>query len=74
MLKYVSQETETITPTGIIEMRVSIIIDSSADLVTSDGNIQYTAGSIAWSINDRTVFGLNSTGEWVNQKGAENNG
>lgn len=58
MLKYVNQETEKITETGITEMRVDIIIDSSAELVTSQGNIQFTAGSIAWSINDRTFFGL----------------
>lgn len=74
MLKYVNQETEKITSTGITEMRVDIIIDSSAELVTSQGNIKFTAGSIAWSINDRTFFGLNSSGEWVNQKGESNNG
>lgn len=73
MLKYVNQETEKITETGITEMRVDIIIDSSAELVTSQGNIQFTAGSIAWSINDRTFFGLNSSGEWINQKGETNN-
>lgn len=73
MLKYVNQETEKITEAGITEMRVDIIIDSSAELVTSQGNIKFTAGSIAWSINERTFFGLNSSGEWINQKGDNNN-
>lgn len=71
MLKFITQEPEEITPLGITKARVDIIVDDISELVTSYNNIEFTAGSRAWAINDKTFLGLNSSGNWINQKDGE---
>lgn len=71
MLKYIAQTVEEETKTGIKYMRVDIIVDSTDELVTSDGAFRFTFGSRAWVVNARTFYGLNSSGTWVDQKGSE---
>lgn len=70
MLKFIIQDTEEITPQGITKARVDIIVDSSEELTTQYYNLEFTFGSRAWAVDEKTFYGLNSSGEWVNQKGS----
>lgn len=71
MLKFITQEPEEITPLGITKARVDIIVDEASELTTNYNNIEFTFGSRAWSITDKTFYGLSSAGTWIDQKGAE---
>lgn len=71
MLKFITQEPEEITPLGITKARVDIIVDEVSELTTFYNNIQFTFGSRAWAVTDKTVLGLNSAGQWIDQKAGE---
>lgn len=71
MLKYISQTVEEEQANGVKKMRVDIVVDNAAELVNSDGAFSFTFGSRAWVVNDKTFYGLNSEGVWVDQKGSE---
>ena len=71
MLKYISQTVEEEQTNGVKKMRVDIVVDNAAELVTSDGAFSFTFGSRAWIVNDKTFYGLNSLGVWVDQKGSK---
>ena len=71
MFKFIAQDPEEITPLGITKARVDIIVDEASELTTSYNNIEFTFGSRAWSVSDKTFYGLSSAGEWINQKDGE---
>ena len=71
MLKFITQEPEEITPLGITKARVDIIVDKASELTTNYNNIEFTFGSRAWSISDKTFYGLSSSGVWIDQKDGE---
>ena len=55
--------------------RLELALDTSADLpgtqngeVVASGRVA-TQGSIAWDISTGDFYGLNSSGEWINQNG-----
>ena len=51
--------------------RVEIVCDTEADLPTPEeiDSEGFTVGSLAWTVETGSIYGLNSTGDWINQNG-----
>lgn len=61
---------------GLSVVRMEIDIDSAEELPETNyfsGRILYQ-GSIAWDISTGNFYGMTSLGEWILQKGSNNNG
>ena len=60
------------TDKGIeLTRRVEIVCDTEADLPTPEeiASEGFTVGSLAWTVETGSIYGLNSTGDWINQNG-----
>ena len=51
--------------------RVEIVCDTEADLPTPEeiDSEGFTVGSLAWTVETGSIYGLNSAGDWINQNG-----
>ena len=51
--------------------RVEIVCDTKADLPTPEeiDDEGFTVGSLAWTVETGSIYGLTSTGDWINQNG-----
>ena len=61
---------------GLSVVRMEIDVDSAEELPAKDyfsGRTLYQ-GSIAWDISTGNFYGMTSLGEWILQKGSNNNG
>ncbi len=61
---------------GLSVVRMEIDVDSAEELPAKDyfsGRTLYQ-GSIAWDISTGDFYGMTSLGEWILQKGSNNNG
>ena len=61
---------------GLSVVRMEIDIDSAEELPETNyfsGRTLYQ-GSIAWDISTGNFYGMTSSGEWILQKGSNNNG
>ena len=60
------------TDKGIeLTRRVEIVCDTEADLPTPEeiNSEGFTVGSLAWTVETGSIYGLTSTGDWINQNG-----
>ena len=61
---------------GLSVVRMEIDVDSAEELPETNyfsGRTLYQ-GSIAWDISTGNFYGMTSSGEWILQKGSNNNG
>ena len=68
MLKIRNFEVERLNSEGLF-VRAEISVSDTSELATMSGDYTFVEGSVAWDISSGDFYGLNSSGEWINQNG-----